>query len=45
MILSAVRKNCILPMIILFVFAEMKIIKKADSYNRNQPNFLLFRKV
>jgi hypothetical protein len=30
-------------MIILFVFSETKIIKKADSYNRNQPNFLFIK--
>ena len=32
-------------MIILFVFAETKIIKKVDSCNGNQPKFLFFRKV
>lgn len=31
-------------MIILFVFAETKIIKKADSHNRNQPKFYYFKK-
>ena len=38
------KKFVSLPVIILFVFAETKIIKKADSHNRNQPKFLLFKK-
>ena len=31
-------------MIILFVFAEAKIIKKADPYNRVSLNFYLSKK-
>lgn len=43
-VLAVQKKIVSLPMIILFVFAETKIIKKADSHNRNQPKFLLFKK-
>ena len=43
-VLGCPKKFVSLPMIILFVFAETKIIKKADSYNRCQPKFLLFKK-
>ena len=32
-------------MIILIVFAEIKIIKKADSYNKGQPNFYFTKKL